>query len=80
MASLTLKNIPQPLLRQLKDQAARHRRSLNHEVIVCLESLTQSVLVDADSLLAKARLIRRTPKKARLTDRTLTLLKAAGRP
>ncbi len=80
MASLTLKNIPQPLLRQLKDQAARHRRSLNHEVIVCLESLTQSVLVDADSLLAKARQIRRTPKKNRLTDRTLTPLKAAGRP
>ncbi len=80
MASLTLKNIPQPLLRQLKDQAARHRRSLNHEVIVCLESLTQSVVVDADSLLAKARQIRRTPKKTRLTDRTLILLKAAGRP
>ncbi len=80
MASLTLKNIPQPLLRQLKDQAARHRRSLNHEVIVCLESLTQSGVVDADSLLAKARQIRRTPKKTRLTDRTLTLLKAAGRP
>ncbi len=80
MASLTLKNIPQPLLRQLKDQAARHRRSLNHEVIVCLEALTQSVVVDADSLLAKARQIRRTPKKTRLTDRTLTLLKAAGRP
>ncbi|MCH7615667.1 MAG: hypothetical protein IH978_08025, partial [Nitrospinae bacterium] len=55
MASLTIKNVPQSLLRQLKAQAARHRRSLNHEVIVCLESLTQSVLVDVDSLLAKAR-------------------------
>ncbi len=80
MASLTLKNVPQPLLRQLKAQAARHRRSLNHEVIVCLESLTQSVLVDVDSLLAKARQIRRIPKKTRLTDRTLTSLKVVGRP
>ncbi len=80
MASLTLKNVPQPLLRQLKAQAARHRRSLNHEVIVCLESLTQSVPVDVDSLLAKARQTRRTPKKTRLTDRTLASLKIAGRP
>ena len=80
MASLTLKNVPQPLLRQLKAQAARHRRSLNHEVIICLESLTQSVLVDVDSLLAKARQIRRIPKKTRLTDRTLTSLKVVGRP
>ncbi len=80
MASLTLKNVPLPLLRQLKAQAARHRRSLNHEVIVCLESLTQSVLVDVDSLLAKARQIRRIPKKTRLTDRTLSSLKVVGRP
>ncbi len=80
MASLTLKNFPQPLLRQLKAQAARHRRSLNHEVIFCLESLTQSIPIDADKLLAKVRQIRQTPKKARLTDRTLNALKAAGRP
>ena len=80
MASLTLKNVPQPLLRKLKAQAAQHRRSLNHEVIVCLESLTQSVPVDADSLLANARRIRRTPKKTRLTDRTLNSLKTTGRP
>ncbi|MCZ6801011.1 MAG: hypothetical protein O7F12_11030 [Nitrospirae bacterium] len=80
MASLTLKNVPQPLLRQLKAQAARHRRSLNHEVIVCLESLTQCVPVDVASLLAKARQIRRIPKKTRLTDRTLSSLKVVGRP
>jgi len=80
MASLTLKNIPRPLLQQLKAQAARHRRSLNHEVIVCLESLTQSVPVDVDSLLAKVRHVRQTPQKSRLTDRTLKALKTSGRP
>ena len=80
MPSLTLKNVPEPLLRQLKAQAARHRRSLNHEVIVCLESLTQSVPIDADKLLAKVRQLRQAPKKTRLTDRTLNALKAAGRP
>lgn len=80
MPSLTLKNVPQPLLRQLKAQAARHRRSLNHEVIVCLETLTQSTPLDADSLLTQARRVRQTPAKTRLTDRTLAALKATGRP
>ncbi len=80
MPSLTLKNVPQPLLHQLKAQAARHRRSLNHEVIVCLESLTKSTPLDADSLLTQARRIRLTPAKTRLTDRTLAALKATGRP
>lgn len=80
MPTLTIKNIPQPLLRQLKSQAIRHRRSLNHEVIACLESLTQSVPVDSDTILAQARRIRRTLTKTRLTDRVLSTLKVAGRP
>jgi len=80
MPSLTLKNIPLSLLQQLKDQAARHRRSLNHEVIFCLETLTQVVPIDADSLLVNARRIRLAPKKTKLTDRILTSLKVAGHP
>lgn len=38
MASLTLKNIPNPLLVQLRASAKDHRRSLNQEAIVLLES------------------------------------------
>jgi len=52
MANLTIKNIPGPVLRRLKARAATHRRSLNLEVIACLEALVQSARVDADSLLA----------------------------
>ena len=33
MATLTIKNIPEPLVKRLKKQAAAHRRSLNFEVI-----------------------------------------------
>src|SRR5439155_25439010 len=43
MANLTIKNVPGRVLRRLKARAALHRRSLNLEVIVCLESLVQSV-------------------------------------
>ena len=37
--SLTLKNIPDALYERLKAAAELHRRSLNSEAIVCLESV-----------------------------------------
>lgn len=79
MANLTIKNVPNPVLRRLKARAVLHRRSLNLEVIACLESLVQSAPVDADALLARVREIRRRPARSRLTDRVLARLKAAGR-
>lgn len=79
MANLTIKNVPKPVLRRLKARAAMHRRSLNLEVIACLETLVQSAPVDAEALLARVREIRRTPARTRLTDRTLARLKATGR-
>lgn len=80
MATLTIKNIPQPLVQKLKSQAIVHRRSLNHEVIRCLEQVTESHPVDPESILSRARTVRWIPVKGRLTDRTLLDLKNAGRP
>lgn len=37
MANLTVKGVPEPLVAELKKQAAAHRRSLNGEVIYRLE-------------------------------------------
>ena len=79
VATLTIKNIPEPLVKRLKQQAAAHRRSLNFEVISYLEQMTHSVPIDADALLAKARAVRRIPKGIRLNDRLLQDLKTAGR-
>jgi plasmid stability protein len=79
MANLTIKNVPGPVLRRLKARAATHRRSLNLEVIACLEALVQSAPVDPDALLARVREIRQKPARTRLTDRVLTRLKTAGR-
>ena len=80
MATLTIKNIPEPLVKRLKRQAAAQHRSLNFQVISYLEQMTQSVPVDADTLLARARAIRQIPKGTTLTDRLLNELKASGRP
>ena len=37
MANLTVKGVPEPLVAELKKQAAAHRRSLNGEVLYRLE-------------------------------------------
>jgi len=79
MATLTLKNVPDKLVRRLKAQASQHRRSLNLEVIACLEAAAGAVAVDPEALLATARAIRITPKGLRLTDRLLRQIKNAGR-
>ncbi len=79
MATLTIKNVPEPLVRRLKRQAGLHRRSLNLEVIHCLESAAQARPLDAESLLARARGARRTPVGVRLNDGLLRRLKTAGR-
>lgn len=80
MATLTIKNIPEPLVKRLKRQAAAQHRSLNFQVISYLEQMTQSVPIDADTLLARARAIRQVPKGITLTDRLLNELKVTGRP
>ena len=79
MATLTVKNVPERLVTRLKNQAALHRRSLNLEVIACLESSAQATPLDPESLLARVRAVRRKPSRFRLTDRTLDRLKAVGR-
>jgi antitoxin FitA len=79
MATLTIKNIPDPVYRELKRQASRHRRSLNQEVIALLEAGSTSVSLDPEAFLAQVRRIRITPRKGRLTDRLLNRLKRQGR-
>lgn len=81
MPSLTIKNVPISILKRLKAQAISHRRSLNREVIACLEAITHSLPLDAEVLLARARAVRVKPSGGlRLTDRLLKQLKSQGRP
>jgi len=79
MATLTVKNVPEPLVRRLKRQASLHRRSLNLEVIACLEAAAQAVPVDVDAMLARVRALRRASTGLHLTDRLLKRLKSQGR-
>jgi plasmid stability protein len=68
MASLTLKDIPKRLHQQLKERAARHRRSLSQEALACLEQIVAAEPVDAAALLRKARAERAQVKPIRQRD------------
>jgi plasmid stability protein len=78
MATVTVKNLPAELHQRLKGRAARHRRSLNSEIIECLREASMSTRIDPEALLAKARALR--PKvSSRLNERRLREFKDRGR-
>lgn len=54
MASVTVKDVPEKLHRRLKARALAHRRSLNSEIIACLEATASAQKVDPDALLFRA--------------------------
>ena len=56
--TLTLKNIPDNVYERLKVSAETHHRSLNSEVIVCLESVLLPTKVTPGERLARARDLR----------------------
>jgi plasmid stability protein len=67
MATLTIKNIPADLYERLKESAAQDRRSINNQVIVCLERAFNSK-IDADAVLAGARALRQKTSCYFLTE------------
>ena len=80
MPSLTVKRVPDRLYRTLKANARTHRRSLNGEIISCLERATASTRVDPEEFLARVGHLRARVTGPRLTERGLRRAKGAGRP
>ena len=59
MPAITLKALPDRLHRQLKARAARHKRSLNQEVLAVLEeAVAPARRLDVEALLAETRQFR----------------------
>lgn len=77
--SLTLKNIPDALYERLKAAAELHRRSLNSEAIVCLESVLLPNRVAPSDRLARARALRAGLPQGRFTAEDIDAAKRAGR-
>jgi plasmid stability protein len=79
MATLTIKDLPEKLHRQLKARALQQHRSLNSHVIALLEAATTPQKLDPEALLARATRLRERVG-GRLTDSDLVALRNTGRP
>lgn len=80
MPALTVKNIPDELYERLKDAARVHRRSLNSEILYCVERMLTPYKTDASEHLEIARKLREKTAAYQLTDEVLDAVKNAGRP
>jgi plasmid stability protein len=80
MPAITVKNIPEDLYRRLKRVARANRRSINNEIIVCLERQLRSGTIDPETLLARARKLREKTAAHPISDREFREAKEAGRP
>ena len=75
MTALTLKNIPEELYVRLKESAQDHRRSLNSEILYCVERALIPYKKDATERLFMARRIREKSAGHPLTDELLNTTK-----
>ena len=80
MPTLTLKNIPDDLYAQLKEYARINRRSINSEIILCIEKTIRSNRVNPETVLTKARNLREATSQYTITDDEFDQAKTAGRP
>jgi plasmid stability protein len=74
--TITLKNIPDEIYTELRQSADRHHRSLNSEVIACLERVLLPVAIDPVERLARIRQLR--PSRA-IKAGSLDTAKRSGR-
>jgi len=80
MPSITLKNIPDTLYLSLKESAAQHRRSLNSEILFCMEEILMPRKLNVDEQLSTARLLRAKTSSKMMGAEEITEAKTKGRP
>ncbi len=80
MPAITLKNIPDDLYLQLKEAAQSHRRSLNSEILYCVERTLGTHKIDVSEHLAMAGTLRAKTVANPITNDELIAAKNDGRP
>ena len=80
MPSITVKNVPAELYERLRQSAKANRRSINAEIIVCIERAVSAQPVDPEMVIARARELREKTAGYRISDEDLSAAKADGRP
>lgn len=78
--NLTIKSIPDEIYQRLKHSASEHRRSINQEVIVCLERSLLGKRIEPSAFLTRVDALREKIALPPLTEKILRSAKSAGRP
>jgi len=79
MPAITLKNIPNDLYMKLKEAAQAHHRSLNSEILYCVERTLDSHKIDVAEHLTMARKLRAKTAANPITNDELSAAKNEGR-
>lgn len=79
MATVTVKNIPDELYERLKSVAEINRRSINSEIIMCIENTIMSHRMNLNEVLENARQLRRLTAEHVIGDEEFNRAKAEGR-
>lgn len=80
MTTITVKNIPDDLYARLKEVAEANHRSINSEIIVCIERSVSARPINVEEFLARARVLREMTSNYVISDEELDEAKNAGRP
>ncbi len=79
MPAITLKNIPDSLYAQLKIAANVHHRSLNSEILYCVERTLGAHKINASEHIEVARKLRLKTAQYNITEQELNDAKNEGR-
>ena len=79
MATVTVKNIPDELYARLKSVAEINRRSINSEIIMCIEHAVVSRQIDPKKILENARHLRKITANHPIGDEEFNQAKTEGR-
>ena len=80
MPALTIKNIPDTVYQKLKTAAELHRRSINSEVLICLERSLMATKASSAERLNRIEQLRATIKPNSLTPEDIEQAINSGRP
>jgi plasmid stability protein len=79
MATVTVKNIPDELYARLKSVAEINRRSINSEIIMCIEHAVVSRQINPIEVIENARQLRKLTTHYPIGDEEFNHAKAEGR-
>ncbi len=79
LANITVKNIPDDLYEKLSRCAKINRRSINQEIIVCIENSVQDKIHTPEQVLEKARKLRNKTADHPISNDELNSIKGIKR-